>query len=874
MSDSQEPRRRLKVEGLPSGFTIVRLLGRSPLSEVFLVADDQGRLRALKILRASAGRDPRIRKRWEREVQLLAELRHPNLIRSYGSFEVQDRPALLLEYIEGNSLRDRLRDGPLGWEEACRIGVQVARALQLLHRRGALHRDVKPHNVLLDPKRGAILADLGLVRRKEDPTLTAPGAALGSPAYMSPEQARDPSALGPEADVYSLGATLHHALSGSPPFLGNGVGEVIHRVLHLDPEPLPDSVPEPLAAVLRTALAKDPRHRYARARDFAKDLERVLIGLRPHCVSRGARRTRLRVAAATAAVLLVAAGAAYWLSRPDEARPERAAGGPALTDREPPESVEDTPGPPPEPRAPDGADAEATRDRETRAEFSSWVLPYQQAIRRYASANRLRAAIQEIDLLEEAALPAGVDAHFRRLREALVFDSRQGILAKAEEAAVRAERLVDAERERARGLIEEERFDGAEWNAEVQAAWEREGLPVEDLPLGPSGADPARYLESARLALDRRAEEVLTERAGRAVEALRAATARKLREGRFAEAKADWDQAKPAYLQRSLEGRREAVRVQRMYALQDQVRARLNEMVGQRVRLLLRFAAVEGELLAPLARGEPHRLDVGPRRLPEPVDLLRLDPDSLPEFLLVDSDKELRWLIAQLYWCQARVGRALEVMRPLQGLVFPPEQAPGFWVAEWEREQGQAAEANRPLTEPGGASPPVSTADPLASPAQRLAAEWAPLVTDGEVRALDGAVEIAWDRPRWDGEWQYSLRWDRRRWSLEAWEVRWRLPPDAVPPRMVRWLGWVELLTSPGLAPSLLRVDKEELAGFGMVPGASQTLSWRDGSVFLDGMEVGSRVAVESSRLELSGRASDGFRPDRVWIRAVHRPRD
>lgn len=314
MTGGSDPARRMRIQGLPPGLTLVRQLGSSPLSEVFLVADDAGRLRALKVLRASAARDARIRQRWDREAQLLEEIRHPHLVRSHGALVIQGRPALLLEYVQGRSLRDRLKSGPLGWEEAARIGVQVGRALEVLHRHGALHRDVKPHNILLDAHRGAVLADLGLVRRREDPTLTAPGAALGSPAYMSPEQARDPHAVGPEADVYSLGATLHHALSGAPPFLGQGVGEVIHRVLHEEPEPLPATVPEALRGVVATALAKDPLARYARARDLARDLGRVLLGQEPRRVSRRVLRGRLVAFALSAGVLLAVGG--VWLALP------------------------------------------------------------------------------------------------------------------------------------------------------------------------------------------------------------------------------------------------------------------------------------------------------------------------------------------------------------------------------------------------------------------------------------------------------------------------------------------------------------------------------------------------------------------------------
>ncbi|TAH36301.1 MAG: serine/threonine protein kinase, partial [Planctomycetota bacterium] len=303
----------MSLPALPPGLTFVRRLGASPLSEVYLVADDGGRLLALKILRESVARDPRLRERWRREAELLEEISHPNLVKSHGALEVEGRPALLLEYIEGPNLRDACKEQPLSWEQAARIGVQVARALEKLHAHDALHRDVKPHNILLHPKRGAVLADLGLVRRAEDPTLTRQGAALGSPAYMSPEQARDPSEIGAAADVYSLGATLYHVLSGHPPFLGAGVGEVIHRVLHEDPEPLPADVPEPLQRVIATALAKDPERRYGRAGDLAADLGRVLLGYSPRLLTRHRLRARWRTAAAAVAgVAVTAAAALAW----------------------------------------------------------------------------------------------------------------------------------------------------------------------------------------------------------------------------------------------------------------------------------------------------------------------------------------------------------------------------------------------------------------------------------------------------------------------------------------------------------------------------------------------------------------------------------
>jgi len=266
---------------LPEGLTFVRTLGTSPLSEVLLVRNQEGLLFALKVMRASVAEDERIVERWNREAQTLIELQHSHLVRCYGACTVGERPALILEYISGGTLREELENGPISGEKACRYGVQISRALECLHRHGAIHRDVKPHNVLLHPEHGAVLADLGLVLREEDPTLTRHGAALGSPAYMSPEQSRNPSDVYAQTDIYSLGATLYHAIAGRPPFVGKGVGEVIHRLLHEEPRPLGNDVPSSLQKVISVAMSKDEEQRYDRARSMGSDLGRVLLGDKP-----------------------------------------------------------------------------------------------------------------------------------------------------------------------------------------------------------------------------------------------------------------------------------------------------------------------------------------------------------------------------------------------------------------------------------------------------------------------------------------------------------------------------------------------------------------------------------------------------------------
>ena len=456
---------------LPPGYTAVKRLGSSPLSEVIQVVDDEGRRLALKILRGSAALDPRIRERWRREAQLLEEIQHPNLVGSHGAIEVEGRPALLLEFIEGETLRDRLRRGPLRWEEAARIGVQVSRALAKLHQAGALHRDVKPHNILLHVKRGAILADLGLVRRAEDPELTRHGAALGSPAYMSPEQSRDPSSVGPEADVYSLGATLHHALSSKPPFGGSGVGEVLHRVLHEEPEPLPEEVPEPLRRVLEVSMAKDPDQRYPGARYLAGDLGRVLLGYPPQLTTRHRARRRIRIGALAAGAIFLGSVGFWWVG----SSPLSPAGG-ELQAAHPAENTEEA-GSNPKPSQSTGR-------------FWAWAGPRSEAITDALSAGEIRKAASLADAWTHESLPEGLDPSFSGRHEALAERARGDVRSKAEQLAAQAERVVDRELEILLRLPVSARPGSGAWRQHIEGAWAEAGIPFEQFPPWTGGPDP------------------------------------------------------------------------------------------------------------------------------------------------------------------------------------------------------------------------------------------------------------------------------------------------------------------------------------------------------------------------------------------------
>jgi len=874
----------LNLAGLPQGFTGVRLLGRSPLSEVFLVANDEGRLLALKVLRESAARDPRIRERWRREAALLEEIHHPHLIRSHGELEIEGRPGLLLEYIDGPSLRERLQGGPLRWEEAARIGIQVAQALGRLHRHGALHRDVKPHNILLDPARGAVLADLGLVRRREDPTLTAQGTALGSPAYMSPEQARDPTGVGPEADVYSLGATLHHALSGRPPFLGRGVGEVIHRVMHTEPEPLPDGIPDPLLKVLRTAMQKEPQRRYARARDLAADLGRVLLGASPRLLTRhrlGVRRVRRGVLSALG-VLLVA-GLLFWNPRVGTAPiPETAAADSAKARPSSPSVPPLRPGPEesrtaealPSPRLPSGPPPLEPEGQEL---FLRWVIPFQQTWRRYESEGRLGDALAEVDAFATDPLPEGGAARLSQLRRDAVRAARSSILASAERIDGRARELLDLAYQEALRSLGERDFDGEGWEKEVLRSWQQAGLVTAQLPLEPGGPDPRGRLRMIRSTLEHAWEKRMEARAREFLPDIRRQTAELLRKGDFLTARQVWESANPALLRWTAAGRRELVRVTELSSLERRVLARLDELAGTKVHLELRFAALEGRLLPRSGAASHNFLDLGTRRIE--IGLLDFDPAFLPRFLLVDETQNLRWVLAQLLWCQNRTAEALKIMRPLAALTWPAEKDPAFWVGEWEGEVSGSkpggvervpAEPSGPGSEaparPPGGSPPA--------PATLLARDWGRALPDARVEVVRGGIEILFEQPSWGRAWERELKWDRRRWSLEAWRVEWSLPAGSPVPERVDWLGSVHLLHPSRSGPGLLRIGDREIHGLGIVAGARQVLSWQAGKVRLDGLPVGELDAPGGNRLRLSSAADPGFQPLRVWLRVSARNPD
>lgn len=823
---AEAPARPLPA-GLPDGLRALRLLGESPTSEVWLVEDAAHAPFALKILRPSVARDERVRERWQREAELLAELDHPNLVRCHDAFEVGDRPALLLDYVEGPTLREVLRDGPLGWEQAARYGVQIARALGKLHRHGAVHRDVKPHNVLIHARRGAVLADLGLVRRDEDPTLTRQGTALGSPAYMSPEQARDPSDVDAQADVYSLGATLHHALTGRPPFLGAGVGEVIHRLMHDEPEPLPEEVPDALRRVLSTALAKDRERRYARAEDFGSDLGRVLLGYAPRLLTR--RRRRLRIRTAWTGGGMAAAALLAFLFWPP-AQPSGAEESAAIAAQEP------TAGAAAQPAAAQPRDEQSLPPPDPESglrAFEQWSQPFALRMRAALDGGRWRDARAEIDGVRASRIPEAAPVGFMPAKLAWLQTATEELQAAVERAAGRALEILEQETALAREAIALGAFAAEDWEATVMDQWRGAGLRLDGLPLWPGGSDPVGRLKMTRLALERQSEQERLRAALTALPGLRARAAELLRTGDFLAARRLWEDAAPTLFEHAREARFELARTDELLALQRRLEARLRERAGQIVNLSLRDSGrLEGTVIADAAG---YAVDYrGQSRIP--VDLLLLDAEFALDWL---GGQPNPWLTAHLEWCQGREARAADRMEQLDSDGLPAEWAPAFWSVEWRREVLAAAAVGETGPSDPPPAPPAADAEGVQSAHGALLDALRRRFPGAALTLRGDAVEIGFAAVSLEPEWSVDLRSELRAWRLTRWEIAWRVGIGQDPPQQLRWLEGVEMRAPVGKLPEIV-LDSRAHPGFGILAGQGvQTLLWDNGEVSLDGVRIG-----------------------------------
>jgi beta-lactam-binding protein with PASTA domain/predicted Ser/Thr protein kinase len=276
---SEERPRRV----LAGRYEIASLLGQGGMARVFRGTDRVlDRTVAIKVLSPQFADDDQFVARFRREAQAAAGLNHPNIVGVYDTGDQGDVHFIVMEYVEGRTLRDVIRaDGPLLPERAAEIGEAVARALSSAHQAGLVHRDIKPGNIMLTREGEVKVMDFGIARTSTGDTLTQTAAILGTASYLSPEQAQGLS-VDTRSDIYSLGCVLYEMLTGRAPFIGDSPVAIAY--MHVKEDPVPPSrlnqdVPPTLDSVVLKCMAKNPANRYETAEELRADLERARRGL-------------------------------------------------------------------------------------------------------------------------------------------------------------------------------------------------------------------------------------------------------------------------------------------------------------------------------------------------------------------------------------------------------------------------------------------------------------------------------------------------------------------------------------------------------------------------------------------------------------------
>ena len=269
-------------EVLAGRYILTERLGAGGMGEVWRATDEVlGRTVAVKLVLPALLDDAEFLRRFLAEARAMASVRHPAVVAIHDFGEANGRAYLVMEYVPSEPLSRVLgRAGRLGVATTLELVAQAAEALQAVHDQGIVHRDVKPANLLLRPDGTVVLTDFGIAATPGRTALTGPGAVLGTPSYLAPEQVLGAPAT-PRTDVYALGLVAYECLAGRRPFVADNPYAVAMQRVHQAPPPLGPDVPAPVAAVVQRALAIDPDHRWTSAAEFAAAVRNAPAGRVP-----------------------------------------------------------------------------------------------------------------------------------------------------------------------------------------------------------------------------------------------------------------------------------------------------------------------------------------------------------------------------------------------------------------------------------------------------------------------------------------------------------------------------------------------------------------------------------------------------------------
>jgi serine/threonine protein kinase len=269
-------------QGDIAGYRLIRKIGQGAMAEVYLARHlDSARDVALKLLNPALTRNEDLVRRFQQEARWAALLRHPNILAIHEVGEDDGRHYIAAEFVDGETLRERMNRSPVGLVEMADIVTAISAALETAHREWIVHRDVKPENVMIGRTGQVKVLDFGLAKLARPSGSsrigTQPGTVVGTLQYVAPEQALG-SGIDPRTDIFSLGVVMYEMIAGVPPFRGETLRQLLHQILDSDPLPLAREgvvLPPPLIDLVNRALKKDPEERPGEVREIAATLAAI-----------------------------------------------------------------------------------------------------------------------------------------------------------------------------------------------------------------------------------------------------------------------------------------------------------------------------------------------------------------------------------------------------------------------------------------------------------------------------------------------------------------------------------------------------------------------------------------------------------------------